>query len=575
METSSTVGARLEAFQQLATEGDASQLVTEASELAARVREGLFYVACVGQFKRGKSTLLNALVGHPLLPVGVVPVTAVVTIIRYGEHPAARIRFATGDWQELALGELSRYVTEELNPGNRAGVAAVEVFVPSELLASGMCLVDTPGIGSVFASNTAVTRSFVPHLDAALLVLGADPPISAEELALVQEITRHCHEVLVVLNKADRLAPQELTAASVFTCRVLEERADLAGIRLFEVSATERLAGTGPLRDWPGLVETLTALARRPGADLMRTAEERGLRRLTARLRHHLEEQRGALQRPLAESEQRIESLRACVRDAERALTDLGPLFRAEQERLMQAWHTQRATFLAQAQPAARDELSQAIRRAKAHRGPALRKEAFARADEIARRRLDAWRVATQPTAEAMYAEAMRRFTGLANGLIERLAATEPSLAGLTRSIEAESGFTYRSRLYYTFLLSWTSASPAGWLLDLLRSRRQQLSALDRQAGRYLTTLLEVNANRIVGDFEDRVIESRRRFQAHIRATLAEVTDSAANALTKASERQAQGSQAVGQELAQLAALLDRLAALELTSTEPAVPSPG
>jgi hypothetical protein len=75
---------------------------------------------------------------------------------------------------------ISDYVSEEHNPENSRGVAAVEVFVPAALLACGMCLVDTPAIGSVFAGNTAVTRAFVPHIDAALIVIGADPPISVK-----------------------------------------------------------------------------------------------------------------------------------------------------------------------------------------------------------------------------------------------------------------------------------------------------------------------------------------------------------------------------------------------------------
>jgi hypothetical protein len=73
-----------------------SLVAEEARELAARVSEGRFYVACVGQFKRGKSTLLNALVGHEVVPTGFVPVTAVPTVIRFGDEPHARVRMRDG-----------------------------------------------------------------------------------------------------------------------------------------------------------------------------------------------------------------------------------------------------------------------------------------------------------------------------------------------------------------------------------------------------------------------------------------------------------------------------------------------
>jgi GTP-binding protein EngB required for normal cell division len=549
----------------LALDGGAVALAEEATRLAERIVDGRFYVACVGQFKRGKSTLLNALVGQPVLPVGVMPVTAVVTVVRHGEHLAARVRFADGGWHEIATGDLAQFVTEEQNPENGKGVAAVEVFVPGELLASGMCLVDTPGLGSVFVGNTEATRAFVPHIDAALVVLGADPPISADELTLVKEIAKHCTEVLFVLNKADKLTDGEREEADKFTRRVLKDRATLDGLRLFDVSATERLAGKGPARGWPKLVDALGDLARQSGSNLVQSAEDRGLALLSKRLRHNLDEQRGALLRPIEESERRVEALRVCVSEAERALSDLGHLFTAEQERLARLFDDRKEEFLKRAKPAARHELAEGIRTVEIHRGPALREKAIGLADVISRKWLDQWRAEAQPAAEALYVAAMRRFADLANGFLERLAASADStLAVLPRAIAPETGFTYRSRLYYTSLMTLTTQTPAGWFLDLVRSRERQLRALDRQIGEYLETLIFANANRIVGDFDDRVLESRRRFQSEIRSALGEVASSTEDALARAKECRAQGSQAVQHEVVRINTLSDRLTALGL-----------
>ncbi len=168
---------RLELVADLAAELGAERVRDEALALAERVAEGRFYVTCVGQFKRGKSTLLNALVGRPILPTGVVPVTATPTIVRYGDPPSAIVRHADGHTHVIEVDAVSQYVAEEENPGNLKEVAAVEVLLPSSLLRGGMCLVDTPGLGSVFEVATESTHAFVPHIDAALLVVGADPPI--------------------------------------------------------------------------------------------------------------------------------------------------------------------------------------------------------------------------------------------------------------------------------------------------------------------------------------------------------------------------------------------------------------
>ena len=74
----------LSRLAELAEQLDAKQVASDARSVTERVSEGRFYVACIGQFKRGKSSVLNALVGDSILPTGVVPVTAVPTIIRYG-----------------------------------------------------------------------------------------------------------------------------------------------------------------------------------------------------------------------------------------------------------------------------------------------------------------------------------------------------------------------------------------------------------------------------------------------------------------------------------------------------------
>src|SRR6266702_5149867 len=129
--------SRLVRIAELAREFGSERVAEEATSLAERLTEGRFYVACIGQFKRGKSTLLSALVGDRILPTGVVPVTAVSTVLRHGQSRSARVRLHGGAWTEIAPEDLTQYVSEEHNPENAKGIAGVEVFVPSALLADG------------------------------------------------------------------------------------------------------------------------------------------------------------------------------------------------------------------------------------------------------------------------------------------------------------------------------------------------------------------------------------------------------------------------------------------------------
>jgi hypothetical protein len=551
-------GRAVSALGQLAREAGAAWLASEAETLADRLTEGRFYVVCVGQFKRGKSTLLNALVEAPVLPTGIVPITAAVTVIRYGAALGARVRCRDRDWEECDPRSLATYVSEEHNPGNEKDVIAVEVFAPSPLLGSGMCLVDTPGIGSPSPANTAATRAFVPHIDAALVVLGADPPITGEELALVREVSTTVRDIIVVFNKADRQSDVERAEALRFTAGVLQKTVERPVGPILQVSATERLAREGPARDWDRLVARLLALARDSGAALTRAAEIRATTSLVERLMRELDDQREALLRPLEESKARVELLRTAVAEGERALADLGHLLSAEQDRLARRFSEERDRFIAGALPIARNELRAAI----AAEPPArhdLRARALEHAREVTRRWLDRWREEQEARSAALYRDAERRFVELVNSFQERLAAV-PGLESLPR-LHVHEGFRARSEVYYTGLMHAAPASTGTWLRDRLLpwTRRR---AIARDAGDYLERLLLVNSSRVKNDFEARVVQSRRLLEAEVRDRLRGIAASAEHALDSARRVQSDGASAVQTRLEWFGELRGRAEAL-------------
>ena len=523
---------------------------------------GRFYVACLGQFKRGKSTLLNALIGTAVLPTGVVPVTSVVTVVRHGARPGVRVRLHGGAWQDVDPSALGAYVSEIENPENVKGVEAAEVFVASPLLAHGMCLVDTPGIGSVFGGNTDATRDFVPYIDAALVVLGADPPISGDELALVAEVADQVDEVIFVLNKADRLPPAERAEARAFMERILTDRLGRRIAPLLEVSATERLGGTTEARDWPMLLTRLETLAREAGAGLVEMAAERGLALLVDRLTRELDEQRGALLRPVAESERRIADLGTAAADAEHAMRDLAYLFDAEQDRLFESLSTQRDAFLARALPAISAELDGAFASMAEVGSGELRARAFARAQELYRPWLEQWRNEEQPAAERQYREAAQRFVDLANAFLERVGRQNGG--PVPHHVGAEAGLRMRSRLHYTELLTLTARSPWHWLRDCLRPRRARERTTRQEVAAYLERLIRSNAARLINDLRERVIESRRQLEGEVRASLRAAHAAAERALAGARAHQAAGAATVRREAARLDDLRRRCEALRV-----------
>ena len=183
--TDGALPAALDELAVLGTDQDREQIAALRARLdAARLR-----VLVAGEAKRGKSTLINALLGRAVLPAGVTPLTAVATTVRYGDDPHAEVRFADGHEEKQPLTALPDLVTERGNPGNRRHVAAVTVYLDAPVLAGGVELVDTPGTGSVFAWDTAAAHEALETMDAAVFVLTADPPVSAAERDLYAKIT--------------------------------------------------------------------------------------------------------------------------------------------------------------------------------------------------------------------------------------------------------------------------------------------------------------------------------------------------------------------------------------------------
>ena len=540
---------------ELATEFDADQIARTARSIAERVSEGRFYVACVGQFKRGKSTLLNALVGHAVLPAGVVPVTAVPTIVRYGETLLARIRFHQTEWKDVPVSAAAEYVSEEKNPENAKGVEALEIFVPSPLLATGMCLVDTPGLGSVHLGNTAATHAFVPHIDAAIVVIGADPPLSGEELDLAETVAQEVQDLVFVLNKADRANETERAAAIEFAQRVLEKRLSRVIPTILEVSALEQLEGGAAGRDWSKFVQVLQRLVSQSGRSLVQEATERGLRRTVDQLLALIKEERDALLSPLGDSERRIIELRKTLDKAEQAMRELGVLLGTEQQSLSDTLAERRKNFLKPAQTRAHKELAARLSMVGHRRnGPRYRRDVMHAVQEVARTRLEPWLEGEAKYADDAFRKTAQRFVDLGNDFLQRLAETGvPGLENLPDELDRQQGLRAKSQfLIHLIERVAAPASPFLYVADLLLGVLGLRAGVHNDADEFLDQLLEVNSVRVQSDVDERVRESRRLLEAEIKALLRSAVSIAERAQEHARMTQVAGSQAVEAALARL-----------------------
>ncbi|MBW7898688.1 Bacterial dynamin-like protein [Candidatus Brocadiaceae bacterium B188] len=199
-----------------------------------------FNLVVIGQFKRGKTTLINSLIGEEILPSSIVPLTSIVTIIKYGEEIGCLVTMKDGSEKKICIEELPEYVTEKGNPKNIRGVRCARIGYPSPFLEKGILLVDTPGVGSTFLHNTETTYEFLDHLDAALFLMSADVPVSQVEKELLDTIKGSTRKIFFVLNKIDNFTAKEIEEIAAFNKQVLEEMGFTVQ-EIWPVSAREAL----------------------------------------------------------------------------------------------------------------------------------------------------------------------------------------------------------------------------------------------------------------------------------------------------------------------------------------------
>lgn len=192
---------------------DRPDLAPRLKQAKGRLTDPAVRVLVVGEFKQGKSQLVNALVNATVCPVDDDIATAVPTLVRYGEDTTVTlVRESTGsdgtpgehaERTPVPLEKLAEYVSEGGNPGNRAGLTRAEVTLPRKLLQSGLVLVDTPGVGGLGSAHGAATMSALPTADAVLLISDASQEYTAPEIEFLQAARKLCPNVACVVTKTD------------------------------------------------------------------------------------------------------------------------------------------------------------------------------------------------------------------------------------------------------------------------------------------------------------------------------------------------------------------------------------
>jgi GTP-binding protein EngB required for normal cell division len=527
-------------------------------EARRRVCEDRFNLVMLGEFKRGKSTLINALLDRDLVPTGVVPLTSVVTVIGAGPTDRLVVRYADGHELERPVEELGEYVTEARNPGNRLSVELARVELDHELLRGGLELVDTPGIGSIHSQNTEVARKFLPRVDAAVCVLDAGQPLSEAERQLFVDAARRVPQLLTVINKIDHLDEADREVMVKFVRSALR---DLLGPNSAELYAVSARRGDGV----PLLRTRLSALAAdereslllRSVAGLCRGAAREGAQ--AARFEAQ------TIQLPLDELASRAQGFELGVADLMVASAEAGELL-------------QRGTDHALAQ-LVNEPLHEHARRQDASLRAALRQEAIELGDCSPRELSAALERWIEEAVREAFAELAERFeAAIADELTQledRYAARVQEILEQVQTV-AEDVFGARAgaglpatglRAPSRFSFKLHDVENA---LDMIVGFGRTLApgALGRKlvvrdAEQRLVDMTDRHAGRLRSELAHRVDQAARDYRRDLARTVSDAVDAIRGAVDRATEDRRQGERRANarlQELARIDSECDQLA---------------
>jgi ribosome biogenesis GTPase A len=230
-----------DAFRQAGLNERADKL-EEYIEHARKLR---FSVGVVAQAKRGKSTLINGLLGRTddmLAPIDKFPATNAVSCFANGIKESARVLFAGDDEKSLgttiSFEDIKLYACEEHNPENHKDVKLIEVVGPFPRLGEDVVLVDTPGADNALSDiHDIILLEFLPKLDVVIFLVSADAPLVASELELLKQIRKNdVRKLLFAMNKVDSVDAVELREGLQHNRKILEET-EFGDAPIFEISA--------------------------------------------------------------------------------------------------------------------------------------------------------------------------------------------------------------------------------------------------------------------------------------------------------------------------------------------------
>lgn len=290
------------------------------------LRQGQMSVVVLGEFNHGKSTVVNALLGEPILPTGITPTTSVITHLVYGEEPMAAVKAPRGGEKRIIeyteMSEQIRRVEEE--EGNEPDY--VEIAYPNELLSDSLVLVDTPGVNDISQQKVEITYGYVPKADVVIYVLDATQVLKKSEVTFIRDrlLKANRDRIIFVLGKTDALNDEDVEEVASYA---RERLAELIGpVELFGFSAREALEaqerGEEPSEDFKKFKRYLLKFLRDHKAYILLDSALGGGLRIAGLLEQNLAIKKQGYLLEKEELEERIAKVKSKLKESRRLISE-------------------------------------------------------------------------------------------------------------------------------------------------------------------------------------------------------------------------------------------------------------
>lgn len=520
-------------------------------DLKEKVRSNAFNLVVVGQFKRGKTSLINALLGAEILPVAVVPLTSIVTIMTWGEALRIKVYFNDGKITEIKPESLVEYVTEKGNPKNVKDVREVVLTYPSPYLKDGVRLIDTPGVGSIYQHNTDVAYQYLPKSDAALFLLSVDQPMSKAELDFLMDVKEYSNKIFFVMNKADYLRENDLKESIKFSKNGLEETM-ASEVRLFPVSARLALEGIASKSDeliqksmLPLFSNDLNRFLMDEKGNVLLLSVSNNLLRSISQAKLELELELKSLTTPLEELKEKIKAFENKKGEVEQVKRDFEILLEGEVSRLVKGeLENDLQRFVRDMMP---DEQAYLTDQFEQNKGLSLKDLRSTLEEAVINHIKQAcitWRAMEDERLAKAFETICKRFITKINDTVDELLRYSSELFAVPfDSVKAEALWSVKSGFYYKFKEQPVGTAIIASTLTLALPKFIGDKIVLKKMKEYLQRVVTMQVARAGNDFEERLDKSKLDFRWEMFQKIDATIEGIGTAIEKGVTKRSSGEQ--------------------------------